>query len=343
MDMIKRIGFIVLGCLMLIGCSGKQEGGNTAQDVPTIILDVDIPSSTDDMFALQMLYRYADAGKCKVLGVVVDRVGVAGAEIVDVMNTYYGYPDIPIGLSRKGIEDSQVWIDYSPLGKHLGADGKPMFRRTHDDYAGLPEGWRLYRKLLAGQPDHSVSICSVGFINALAQLLQSGSDEYSPLNGVELVKQKVKAIYVMGGVLANANEPDYNLGLGIEFAQTFFRLWPQEVQMYFSPGDVGNGVDYPISQVLEDYAWDEKHPIRQIYQNYPCDVGQRMWDPLVVIQAVEGDGLFTLSEPCRVSITPEAVVLFTPSDDGNCRYQLPGSSEWNQMMLQKIRETSFRK
>jgi inosine-uridine nucleoside N-ribohydrolase len=218
-----------------------------------------------------------------------------------------------------------------------------MFRRTHPDYADLPEGWRLYRQLLAKQPDHSVSICSVGFINALAQLLQSEADEHSPLNGVELVRQKVKAIYVMGGVLANANEPDYNLGLGIEFAQTFFQLWPQEVQMYFSPGDVGNGIDYPIDQVLEDYAWDKNHPIRQIYQNYPCDVGQRMWDPLVVIQAVEGNELFTLSEPCQVNITPEAVVVFTPSEKGNCRYQLPGTPEWNQQILQKIRETSFEK
>ena len=113
--------------------------------------------------------------------------------------------------------------------------------------------------------------------------------------------------------------------------------------MYFSPGDVGNGIDYPIDQVLEDYAWDKNHPIRQIYQNYPCDVGQRMWDPLVVIQAVEGNELFTLSEPCQVNITPEAVVGFTPSEKGNCRYQLSGSSEWNQMMLQKIRETSFEK
>lgn len=343
MKTIVGIGWAILSCLMLISCSSKQGGEGEVQNVPLVILDVDIPSSTDDMFALQMLYKYADAGKCKILGVVVDRVGVAGAEIVDVMNTYYGYPNVPIGLSRKGIENSQVWIDYSPLAKHTGKDGKPMFRRTHPDYADLPEGWRLYRQLLAKQPDHSVSICSVGFINALAQLLQSEADEHSPLNGVELVRQKVKAIYVMGSVLANANEPDYNLGLGIEFAQTFFQLWPQEVQMYFSPGDVGNGIDYPIDQVLEDYAWDKNHPIRQIYQNYPCDVGQRMWDPLVVIQAVEGNELFTLSEPCQVNITPEAVVVFTPSEKGNCRYQLPGTPEWNQQILQKIRETSFEK
>ena len=33
----------------------------------------------------------------------------------------------------------------------------------------------LYRRLLAAQPDHSVSIVSVGFLTCLAQLLASGA------------------------------------------------------------------------------------------------------------------------------------------------------------------------
>ena len=79
MKTIVGIGWAILSCLMLISCSSKQTSEGEVQNVPLVILDVDIPSSTDDMFALQMLYKYADAGKCKILGVVVDRVGVAGA------------------------------------------------------------------------------------------------------------------------------------------------------------------------------------------------------------------------------------------------------------------------
>lgn len=44
----------------------------TLQQIFDFILDADIGSSTDDLFAMQMLYRYADEGKCKFLGVVVD-------------------------------------------------------------------------------------------------------------------------------------------------------------------------------------------------------------------------------------------------------------------------------
>ena len=335
------IGCLLL-CLLFVGYSSDNDvdGKETYTGIPLVILDVDIPSSTDDLFALQMLYRYADEGKCKLLGVVVDRVGQAGAEVVDIMNTYYGYSDLPIGLVRQGIEAPSVWIDYSPLATHRTSDGQLMFRRTHSDYSALPEGWKLYRRLLAAQPDYSVSICSVGFVTALAQLLESGADEYSPLNGVELVQRKVKAMYVMGGVFGQAVEPDYNFGQGIDFAQTFFQLWPKDVDMIFSPGEVGDGIEYPEAQVLEDFVWDAYHPIRQVYENYNCNTGQKMWDPLAVIHAVEGDCFFTLSEWGYVEITLQAETIFTSSTTGNCRYQLPGSAEWNQQMLQKIRKTS---
>ena len=62
-----------------------------------------------------------------------------------------------------------------------------------------------------------------------------------------------------------------------------------------------------------------------------------MWDPMAVIQAVEGDDLFTLSPRGSVSLTPQAETLFTPSATGNCRYQLLGTADWNDQMLEKIR------
>lgn len=68
------------------------------------------------------------------MGVVVDRMGENNAAIANVMNTYYGLGDLPIGLEQNGVKD----------------------------YSKVPDGYKLYRKLLAGQPDHSVNIVSVG-------------------------------------------------------------------------------------------------------------------------------------------------------------------------------------
>ena len=82
---------------------------------------------------------------------------------------------------------------------------------------------------------------------------------------------------------------------------------------------------------------DVIHPVKQVYLRCNTHTGQMMWDPLSVIGAVEGDGLFSLSERGTVSLTPGAETVFTPSPAGNCRYQLPGDSAWNAMMLDKIR------
>mgnify|MGYP002627088066 CR=1 FL=1 len=50
-----------------------QPGQEEYKGVPLVILDTDIGSSTDDLFAMEMAYRYEDEGRCKLLGVVVNR------------------------------------------------------------------------------------------------------------------------------------------------------------------------------------------------------------------------------------------------------------------------------
>lgn len=305
--------------------------------VPLIILDTDIGSSTDDLFSLEMLYYYQQQGRCKLLGVVVNREGEECAACADVMNTYFNSGNVPVGLVRNGIKQPKVWINYKALPDFKNADSTPMFAHSIVDYSTLPDGWQLYRRLLAAQPDHSVSICSIGFVTCLAQLLQSDGDEYSPLNGVELVRQKVKCIYQMGGVFGQSVEPDFNLSQGITFAQDFFRLWPKEVDMVFSPMEVGENIEYKPEQVISDVSWTDVHPIKQVYMKCNCNTGQMMWDPMAVIHAVEGDSLFTLSPHGTVTFTPKAETIFTPSDTGNCRYQLPCSADWSAAMLEKIR------
>ena len=332
---------LVCGMVVLTSCSDEDERA-TRDDaytgVPLVILDADIASSTDDLFALEMLYRYDEQQLCRLLGVVVDREGEANADFVDVMNTYFGHPDVPVGLVQEGIKNPKIWIDYAHVAYMTEADGTtPMFQRTIDHPESLPDGYKLYRRLLSQQPDHSVSIVSIGFITSLAQLLLSEADEYSTLNGIELVRRKVKCIYLQGGVFGDAEEPDYNFAQGITFAQAFFFLWPKNVDMVFSPMEVGQTVEYTPEQVIADVSWTDRHPIKQVYMTCNCNTGQRMWDAMCVIQAVEGDALFSLSERGTISITSKAHTIFTPSVIGNVRYQKPRDAQWAATMLEKIR------
>ena len=302
-----------------------------------IILDCDMGSSTDDLFALMMLYRYMDMKRCNLIGVVVDRMGKANADVVDVMNNFYGYPDIPIGLETQGVKTPHVFITYhnAPYGRTTEAE--PMFKRSVGDDGTYMEGYKLYRKLLAEQPDKSVTIASIGFVTSLARLLESGPDEYSSLTGVELVSRKVKEIYAMGGVFGEAVEPDYNFKAAIDFSLKFFELLPKDVDIIFSPGEVGDPLDYRPETVIADMNWTDTHPIKWIYQFLNCDTGQKMWDPQAVINAVEGDGFYKLSERGWVTLTPNGETLFTPDPNGNARYQFPGDPVWCDMVLKYIR------
>lgn len=342
--MVYRVIAATLVCsamILLTSCS--NDDNPTVQPyeytgVPLIIMDTDIGSSTDDLFTMMMLYCYQDQKRSKLLGVVVDREGEYCAACADVMNTYYGYGDIPIGLIRDGIKFPKVWIDYKALPTLIDSNGELMFQHSIADYSTLPDGWQLYRQLLAAQPDHSVSILSIGFVTSLVQLLQSGSDEYSSLNGVELVRRKVKCLYMMGDVFGDAVEPiEFNFAQGTNFAQTFFQLWPADVDIIMSPGEVGDGIAYQPEQVIADIDWTDRHPIKQIYLNYNCDTGQKMWDPLTVINAVEGNSLFTLSMRGTVTVGDKGETFFTPSPTGNVRYHLPQDAAWSADMLERIR------
>ncbi len=342
---------ILLVCAIILFkyCSDGDSSPSDAQQptayngVPLVILDTDIGSSTDDLFSLEMLYHYERQGLCKLLGVVVNREGEDCAAVADVMNTYFGRGDLPIGLVKHGIEAPKVWIDYKSLPSTKNADGTLMFKTSVSDYSTLPDGWKLYRKLLAEQPDKSVTIASVGFVTSLSQLLESEPDEYSSLNGVELVRQKVKNCYIMGGVFGDAVESDYNFAQGIKFSLTFFELWPEDVDLIFSPGGVGDLVEYVPEQVIEDISWTDAHPIKQVYMRFNCRTGQKMWDPMAIIQAVEGDSYFALSPRGNVSIDVNADVFFSFNPSGNCRYQLPGNAQWADVMLQKIRNINKEK
>lgn len=328
------MAFILCG---FTACENEDNNsGNTpAYDdtVYRVIFDTDIGSSTDDLFALKLLYFYADRGEFELIGGIVSREQEGNwekfAKLADVMNTYYGYGDLPMGVDRNGVKTAIPFIDYAGIADLKNPDGSLMFKRSISDYSQLPEGYKLYRKLLAEQPNGMTKIFSLGFVSVLAQLLQSQGDEFSPLNGIELVKKKVHSLYVMAGKFGETGNDGlgYNFGSrnpdAREFARTMLRLWPNTVPVYYSPSPVGDAVEYPNEEVIADIDWTDVEPIKQTYMNYEVDDGQMMWDYLSALNSVAfgSDAIIEYSESGFVTMTDDDRLLFTPSPQGNCYYQ----------------------
>lgn len=342
----------ICAATVLVGCGVQRHAdGTTAQAASVftpvqetqpiqMILDSDFGSSTDDLFALMMLHHYIDDGLVDLKGIIVDREGEKNAQLVDIFNTYYGHPDIPIGLERNGVKNPRCFIPYNGICDLKDAKGEPLFKRTQD-ISKVPDGYKLYRRLLSEAEDGSIVIVAIGFVTTLAELFESEADEYSPLKGVDLFGQKVKSVYIQSGRFESGDSlSGYNMRAASRQSAIFYDLLPKNVDIIMSPSNIGDMMDYPPQDVLVDLSYTEHNPIKAVYTNYTCDTGQRMWDTNCLVNAVLGDAEYNLSPRGWVRFVDrgeESLMLFTEDPEGNARYQLPGDTYLANEKLMDIR------
>lgn len=281
-----------------------------------IILDTDIGNDVDDALALDMLYKYQDQGVVKILGILTNKDTKYAPEFVDIMNTWYGYPRIPIGKITGGVRLDD-YVNYAEnVCKLNNEDGTPMFKRSLKSYDKLLPSHILYRKLLAAQPDNSVTVITVGFSTNLARLLETPGDKYSPLTGKELVAKKVRLLSVMGGDFIENPRAEFNIVNDIPSAKKLFSEWPGDVAV--SPFAVGKVIKFPASVIQNDFNWGVQHPMVQAYLHYrPMPYDRQTWDLTSVLYAVKGAAdFFGVSEPGTITVTDDGHTVFTPSESG---------------------------
>lgn len=287
---------------------------------PAIILDTDMGNDVDDALALAMLYRYVDEGKADLLGIVVNKNEPLSATFIDMISTYYGHGSTLIGRGENLVDTSED--NRRPDGRNFVETVVEDFNfaRSAGDGEKLPSAVALYRRLLAGQPDHSVTIASIGFMTNLAALLDSGADEFSPLSGRELVAKKVKQVSVMAGNISWEDGrdifPEYNVRRDIASAKKFFSECP--VPIVVSPFELGLEICYPASAIETNLGFGTPNPVVEAYKAYmPMPYDRPTWDLTSVVYAVEGNKWFTSYSTGTVSIGDNGLSRFVPSQDGH--------------------------
>jgi len=350
LDKIRQLVLVLMTTAILTGlssCASKRQLTDnkittvSQRETVKMILDSDFGSSTDDLFALMMIHHYIDDGVVDLKGIVVDREGEKNAQLVDVFNNYYGHPDIPIALERNGVKNPRCFIPYSGIVDLTDAEGNPLYKRSVDT-SKLPDGYKLYRQLLSKADDKSIVIVAIGFATTLAELFESGADEYSSLNGVDLFGQKVKAVYIQSGRFESGDSlSGYNMRAASRQSAVFYDKLPKNVDLIMSPSNIGDMMNYLPKDVLVDLSYTDYNPIKSVYTNYTCDTGQRMWDTNCLVNAVEGDSEYHMSPRGWVRFVDrgeESLMLFTPDPKGNARYQLPGDTYFAEKKLMEIRQ-----
>ncbi len=293
-------------------------------DVPhaRVVFDTDITGDVDDVLALAMLHTLADRGECSIEAVTVSKINPLAAAFVDAVNTFYGRPDIPIGVTRDAqIRDSR----YLHLVETKDGD---QFRYPHDLLSGddAPDAVSVLRRVLAAADDRSITLVQVGLAANLADLAESGPDAISPLAGPELISRKVRLVSVMAGAFApvrgDAHYLEANVRNGITSMQRFAANWPANVPVIWSDFLIGIAAPYPRESIARDFDYRKHHIVRDAYRLHSGpDHDRPTWDLTSVLQAVRpDDNYFGLSERGMVSVDDDGFTRFTPQPEGRDRY-----------------------
>lgn len=286
-----------------------------------LIFDTDMGNDTDDVMALCMIHALQSRGMVDLLAVTVTKDHPQAAAFVDAVNTFYGRPDVPIGVVRNGATPEPG--KFNLLADAKNEDGSLRYPHDLASGADAPEAVGLLRKLLAAQPDNSVVLVQTGFFTNFQRLLASQPDAASPLGGRELIAKKVKVLSIMAGAFQTVSwdtrHLEYNVVKDIPAAQALAKGWPTPV--IWSGYEIGVEAAFPHVVIEQDLNYVKHHPLKESYILYnPPPHDRPTWDPTSLLVAVLPDrGYFGLSPAGTVTVEDNGATWFRPARDGKGR------------------------
>ena len=317
-----RVGIVVSWALTC----GPATASEAIREPVRLVFDTDIGNDVDDAMVLSMIHALASRGECQLLAVTITKQNQYAAPIVDLLNTFYGRPETPIGMVRDGVTPQ----DGKYLRQLVTAEegGKPRYshRLRHSDEAPAAVG--LLRKVLAAQPDGTVVLVQVGFSTNVAKLLDSPADEHCALTGLELLRRKVRLLSAMAGAFGEqSRRKEYNIVTDQAAARKLFAQWPTPVVA--SGWEIGNAIKHSSRSMREDYSYAKRHPLVEAYQHYRgLENDQPTYDLTSVLYAVRPErGYFNLSPPGRISVEQDGTTSFRPESQGLHRYLIVNAEQ----------------
>lgn len=237
------------------------------------ILGTDWWTDCDDAVALRILARAHKRAEVNILGIVLNAAMEYSVPSIDGFISLEGVYDIPLGIDIEATD----FRGNPPYQKRLSAYASKY--KTNQD---AEDAVKLYRRLLANA-DGKVELIEIGFLQAVAGLLESMPDEISPLSGIELFREKVEKVWVMAG------KWDDNPGMENNFARNkraadgahrFLKLCPSQIT--FLGFEVG--ADVISGSKLKDGDF-----LRTVLCDHGSQNGRSSWDPMTVVMALDGN------------------------------------------------------
>ena len=278
-----------------------------------LVFDTDITGDVDDVLALAMIHTLADRGKCELLAVTISKKNELAAPFVDAVNTFYGRPGIPIGISQTAPRRDSKFLELAEARD----DGELRYPRDIGVTAEPEEAVALLRKTLAAAENRSIALVQVGLATNIADLLASKPDDISPLSGPDLIRRKVDHLSVMAGAFETINGNNHfleaNVRNHVESMQTLANEWPSEIPVIWSGFKIGISVAFPRSSIRQDLNYVPNHIVKEAYLLHSGpDHDRPCWDLTSVLYSVFPDhDYFGFSDRGKVSVEDDGFTRFT--------------------------------
>ena len=237
----------------------------------SVIFDTDWWTDVDDACAIRLLLDAERKGQISLLGICLSAVRETSVSSLSAFLSEEGRTDVLLGEDRQAVDYTGV-----PSYHQYILDAAPEWPAflTAEDCVSF------YRRLLS-RSRRKVDLIAVGYPNALARLLQSGPDSLSRKSGEELVRRKVRHLWMMAG--------EYPEGRENNFARTprsrtagriLLDRWPTSVTFL----GYETGIRVMVGGVLPP---DDL--LKRILEVHGSGTGRYAWDPMLTEIACAGD------------------------------------------------------
>lgn len=283
-----------------------------------IILDTDIGIDCDDAAAIGLLLQLEEEGRCVLEGITTCTTREGAVEAVRAILGYYG-KEKEIGCMREpGIPCDTENAYAKALKDRYGKAGNAV------------DAVEMLRRRLAWS-EEKITLIAIGPLVNMERLFKSGADKNSAFDGLELVREKVDCMYIMGGSfvenyaagLSDEKEVirEWNIIQNVEAAKYVIEQCPCPVVM--CPYEAGKFVKTDM-KIGENPIW---YAMKSFADYMQCGTengfSRESWDPVTCLVAVEDySGYFNLSDGGEITVLKDGKTVFHKQDGGTARFLL---------------------
>lgn len=282
-----------------------------------VIWSTDWWTDVDDAVAARLLLHAERIGLIDIRAAVISGKLAKGPGALDALFQFEGRRGIPIGMDAT----------YVPSG--APAYQANLFDKNYHDVgyqAGTNSSTDVMRRTLAAADNGEIVVIEVGYHTNLQKLLQSGADSISPLTGLQLVQQKVRELWVMGGNYPTEGLTSNNFArdaTAMAAANYVFANWPGTI--ICAGGDIGN--DILLGGSLQGTATQD--PLAQALVDHGSAAGRAAWDPMLTWAACLDDldtAGYTLTRGTNSVASGTGINTFTETPTSGNHYYMTKSA-----------------